>query len=64
MIQALQKISANPHVQVISRMEAFFIETPIAERVSGILSTHPSIENRIEAIQRFAGGSAAHPSAR
>ena len=63
MIQALQKISTNPHVQVISRMEAFFIETPIAERVSGILSTHPSIEERIGAIQRFAGGSAAHPSA-
>ena len=62
MIHALQKISSNPHVQVISRMEAFFIETPIAERVAGILSTHPSIEDRIEAIQRFAGGSAAHPS--
>ena len=54
MIRALQKISRNPRVEVISRMEAFFIETPIAERVAGILSTHPSIEERIEAIQRFA----------
>ena len=58
MIQALQKISSNPRVEVISRMEAFFIETPIAERVVGILSTHPSIEDRIKAIQRFAGGRA------
>ena len=63
MIQALQKISRNPRVEVISRMEAFFIETPIAERVVGILSTHPSIEERIEAIQRFAGGSAADQAA-
>jgi heat shock protein HtpX len=56
MIRALQRISTNPRVEVISRMEAFFIETPIAERVVGLLSTHPSIEDRIEAIQRFAGG--------
>ncbi len=40
-------------------MEAFFIETPIAERVIGILSTHPRIEDRIAAIQRFAGGNQA-----
>lgn len=58
MIHALQKISANPRVEVISRMEAFYIETPIAERVAGLLSTHPRIEDRIAAIQRFAGGSA------
>ncbi len=58
-IHALQKISANPRVEVISRMEAFFIETPIAERVAGMLSTHPRIADRIEAIQRFAGGSTA-----
>ena len=59
MIRALQKISANPRVEVISRMEAFFIETPIAERMAGVLSTHPRIEDRIEAIQRFAGGNRA-----
>jgi heat shock protein HtpX len=59
MIGALRKISTDPHVEVISRMEAFFIETPIAERVVGLLSTHPSIEDRIEALQHFAGGNVA-----
>ena len=55
MVRALRKISANPKVDVISRMEAFFIETPIKERFSGILSTHPAIQDRIAALQRFAG---------
>lgn len=56
MISALRKISAKPVVDVPSRMEAFFIETPIEERRTGILSTHPSIHDRIEALVKFAGG--------
>jgi heat shock protein HtpX len=56
MISALKKISANPYVDVPSRVEAFFIDTPIAERRTGILSTHPSTHDRIEALVRFAGG--------
>lgn len=56
MIGALRKISANPILDVPSRVEAFFIETPVAERRAGILSTHPSIDERIDAIVRFAGG--------
>lgn len=63
MISALQKIAANPTMNVISRMEAFFIQTPIAESVAGLLSTHPSIEDRIEALRRFAGGSVAAATA-
>ena len=59
MIRALRKISENPNVDVISRMEAFFIATPIAERLNGLLSTHPAIEDRIEALQRYAGGTKA-----
>ena len=55
LIRALRKISANPKVEVISRMEAFFIETPMAERVNGILSTHPHIDERIAALQKYAG---------
>jgi heat shock protein HtpX len=55
MIRALRKISVNPKVDVISRMEAFFIATPIEERLNGILSTHPAIEDRIAALQRYAG---------
>ena len=36
-------------------MEAFFIENPVANRVSGLFSTHPSIDDRVAALQRFAG---------
>ena len=40
---------------VPSRMEAFFIENPIASRVSGLFSTHPSVDDRVAALERFAG---------
>jgi Zn-dependent protease with chaperone function len=36
-------------------MEAFFIENPVASRVSGLLSTHPSVDARVAALQRYAG---------
>lgn len=58
MVAALRKIAANPNVPVISRMEAFFIEPPFAERLKGILSTHPHIEDRIAALQKYAGAQA------
>jgi heat shock protein HtpX len=65
LIRALRKIEARPAFDVPSRMEAFFIENPVAERVSGLFSTHPSIDDRIEALKRFAGavetGGAAAP---
>lgn len=56
MISALKKISANAAFDVPSRMEAFFIENPLKSRLSGLLATHPDIEDRIEALERFAGG--------
>jgi Zn-dependent protease with chaperone function len=40
-------------------MEAFFIENPVGERVSGLFSTHPSVSDRIEALHRYAGAAAA-----
>jgi heat shock protein HtpX len=58
MVTALRKISTNPTVPVISRMEAFFIEQPIGERLAGFFSTHPQIEDRIAALQRYAGANA------
>jgi heat shock protein HtpX len=42
-------------LEVPSRMEAFFIENPVAGRVSGLLATHPSVDDRIAALKRFAG---------
>ncbi len=55
LVRALRKIEANAALDVPSRMEAFFIENPVAERVSGLFSTHPSVGDRVEALQRYAG---------
>lgn len=56
MISALRKIERNAKIDVVSRMEAFFIENPVRNRVSGFLATHPSIEDRVAAIRTYAGG--------
>jgi heat shock protein HtpX len=58
LVRALRKIEANATLDVPSRMEAFFIENPLAERVSGLFSTHPSVRTRVEALQRYAGAAA------
>jgi heat shock protein HtpX len=58
LVRALRKIEANATLDVPSRMEAFFIENPVAERVSGLFSTHPSVRVRVEALQRYAGAGA------
>ena len=55
LIRALRKIERNAAFDVPSRMEAFFIENPVAERVSGLFSTHPSVDARVAALQRYAG---------
>ncbi len=62
LIRALRKIEMQPSFDVPSRMEAFFIENPVAERVSGLFSTHPSVDDRVEALRRYAGASAAQPA--
>jgi Zn-dependent protease with chaperone function len=36
-------------------MEAFFIENPLAGRVSGLFSTHPSVDERVAALRQYAG---------
>ncbi len=56
MISALRKIEANAHLDVPSRLEAFFIENPVRTRVYGVFSTHPSIDDRVAALRKFAGG--------
>lgn len=56
MISALRKISGKASFDVPSRMEAFFIENPVGERVFGLFSTHPRIEDRIRALEVHAGG--------
>jgi heat shock protein HtpX len=39
-----------------SRMHAFFIETPAVRPVSSFFATHPSIDERIAALVKYAGG--------
>ena len=54
LVRALRKIEGNARFDVPSRMEAFFIENPVAGRLTGLLATHPPIPARIEALQRYA----------
>jgi heat shock protein HtpX len=56
MIRALRKIEKNAAFDVPSRMEAFFIENPLQRRAASLLSTHPSMDDRVAALERFAGG--------
>lgn len=55
MVSALRKISARAELDVPSRMGAFFIENPMKTRFGGFLSTHPDIDDRIKALQDYAG---------
>ena len=55
LIRALRKIEKHAAFDVPSRMEAFFIENPVSDRVSGLFSTHPSVDARVAALQRYAG---------
>lgn len=56
MIRALRKIEQNARFDVPTRMEAFFIENPLGGSSANLLSTHPSIADRVAALQRYAGG--------
>ena len=56
MIRALRKIDHNASLEVPSRMEAFFIENPMEDRITGFFATHPSMTDRIKALMAHAGG--------
>jgi heat shock protein HtpX len=62
LIRALRKIQGHAALDVPSRLEAFFIENPVATRLTGLLATHPSIDNRVDALKRYGGGLEAGPS--
>ncbi len=55
MISALRRISENDEIpNIAGPVQAMMISS----RIEGLLSTHPSIEDRIIALQKFAGGRA------
>ena len=56
MISALRKIERNASFDVPSRMEAFFIENPLPNRITGLLATHPSVPERVDALVKYAAG--------
>lgn len=56
MIRALQKISGNAHLkQVPEEVREMAFENPKVG-ISGLFATHPPIDERIEALVKFAGG--------
>ena len=63
MISALRKIERNAAFDVPSRMEAFFIENPLKNRITGLLATHPSVDARVEALRLYAQGRDTAPEA-
>ena len=53
MISALRKISSSPTVNITnSEMAAMFIENPL-KHIQTLFQTHPSIEDRIKALQQY-----------
>jgi heat shock protein HtpX len=62
LVRALRKIENHARMDVPSRMEAFFIENPVSNRLTGLLATHPPIAERVEALQRYAGAVDAAPT--
>lgn len=53
-VSALRKISKWSEIDV-PHMEAFLIENPLRSCIGGLLSTHPAMEDRLQALTKFAG---------
>jgi heat shock protein HtpX len=57
MISALRKIESRATIpNMPSRMYGFFIESPAIHPEPGWFATHPSVDDRIAALVKFAGG--------
>jgi heat shock protein HtpX len=57
MISALRKIESHASIpDMPSRMHGFFIESPAVHPEAGLFATHPSVDDRIAALVKFAGG--------
>jgi heat shock protein HtpX len=56
MITALRKVAGHSEVPAPAQVQEMFLDHPRAAGLSGLFSTHPSIEARIDALVRFGGG--------
>jgi heat shock protein HtpX len=62
MITALQKVAGHAHLDAPEEVRGLFLEN-VEEGVFGLFATHPPIEARIEALERYAGGRVSEPPA-
>ena len=56
MIGALRKIAGHSEIAAPDQVRAMFIDYPRRAGLAAVFATHPSIENRIDALVRYAGG--------
>jgi heat shock protein HtpX len=56
MIGALRKIAGHSEIAAPDQVRAMFIDYPTGTGLTSMFATHPSIENRIDALVRYAGG--------
>ncbi len=60
MITALQKVAGHTHLDAPQSLRAMFLEEDDAG-IFGLFATHPPVEKRIAALQRYAGGRVSEP---
>jgi heat shock protein HtpX len=56
MISALRKIAGHSEMQAPSQVQEMFLDHPASHGLTGLFDTHPSIDNRIAALERYGGG--------
>ena len=56
MISALRKIEGRSSLAAPAQIQEMFLDHPRAAGFSGLFATHPSIDARVAALVRFAGG--------
>ena len=56
MIAALRKIAGHSDLHAPAQIQEMFLDHPRAAGFAGWLSTHPSIDDRVASLVRFAGG--------
>ncbi len=56
MITALKRIAGHSEIEAPSQIQEMFLDHPKPPGFAGLFATHPSIEDRVSALVRYAGG--------